>query len=399
MSCLEGHVLWTSRAQLIGRRRVVVGAALWVAACGGGEGAGPPPPRFDRVQLVLPAYSSLLPTPPDEPILWADSMPVPSDFVAALSIRGFLLTDAGTVDTTSGMTINWSVESGGGSLGVASTTAQAGQVENQWFLGPLTPGTPQGIVLTSPNVPTYAQHMRIRVYQGPMRIEHSPAEITGMVGTAVAAPLTVRLLDANGTPLPRVLVRFGSNGTITYLGDTVSARRLICLYPPGCQDESFIYTYTDGNGAAAINLTLPTTTDAGAGAVPEAPKRTETSGIPNNGNYVSRIVGTGWTITATPGPTAQITIVSGDNQAGSPGGTLGVPLVVRVADQYGNARTAEAVTWVPVSGGGSVASAATTTDGTGQSSNTWTLGPSSGMQTVSATAGTVTITFSATAGP
>ena len=77
------------------------------------------------------------------------STPVPSDFVPALSLRGYLLTDAGNLDGTPSMTINWGIESGGGSLAASTTDAQHGRVFNQWSLGPMTPGTVQGIVLTS----------------------------------------------------------------------------------------------------------------------------------------------------------------------------------------------------------------------------------------------------------
>jgi hypothetical protein len=112
--------------------------------------------------------------------------------------------------------------------------------------------------------------------------------------------------------------------------------------------------------------------------------------------YLTALPGVLWTVQTMPGPAAQLALVSGDGQTGATGATLGLPLVVRLSDQYGNPIADEAVTWAS-SGGGSLAIPVTTTDGTGQTSNSWTLGPGAGTQTVSATVGSFTVTFTAVA--
>lgn len=361
-----------------------------LAACGGGGGTGPPAERFDRVQLEHQTYGSLLPTGPGIPLILFDSTPVPAEFVSSLQLRGTLLTPAGTVDSTPGTTITWGIQSGGGSLATSTTEAVGGVVENEWFLGPMTPGSVQGIVLTSPEVPTYQQTIRLRVYQGPMQFDSSPADAAGSVGETLPEPFVVRVLDGNGVPLPRVLVRF-MGGTLAYENPTVSAVYQTCNVSctPG---EPVVFSYTDATGRATVRLTLPThATTAGLGVQPEAPRQLETS------RFLSRIYGPSWTIPVAPGPTAQIVIQSGNNQAGSPGGTLALPLLVTVADQYGNPRVDEPVTWTVVTGGGSVGSPVTATNTLGLTSNSWTLGPAAGSQTVSATAGPATVTFSASA--
>jgi len=57
---------------------------------------------------------------------------------------------------------------------------------------------------------------------------------------------------------------------------------------------------------------------------------------------------------------------------------------VKVADAGGNGVAGEAVSWIVTAGGGSLSSATAITDGGGNASVTWTLGPSVGIQTVEA---------------
>lgn len=254
----------------------------------------------------------------------------------------------------------------------------------------MIPGTVQSIVLTAPSVPTYVQHIRLRIFQGPLQVEQSAAELSGSVGMTLPDPLTIRLLDGNGVPLSRVPVRFGSGGTLHYLGDTVSIRYFTCGLV--CANGKVaIFSYTDENGVAAVSLTLGTSVQGGASAGAEIPKQLETS------QYTTRQGQAGWTVAVGVGPTAKATVETGNNQAGSVGATLALPLLVRVTDQYGNFRIGEPVTWAVTSGGGSLGASTTTTDWLGLTSNTWTLGPTVGTQTVTATADTASGTFSAVA--
>ena len=77
-----------------------------------------------------------------------------------------------------------------------------------------------------------------------------------------------------------------------------------------------------------------------------------------------------------------IRIVSGDDQEGSSGSALASPFIVEVQD--GNSVTFEGVpvTFAVTAGGGTLSAANTTTDANGRAESTLTLGPNSGVNTV-----------------
>jgi hypothetical protein len=98
------------------------------------------------------------------------------------------------------------------------------------------------------------------------------------------------------------------------------------------------------------------------------------------------------------GPSESVSIISGNNQSGTVGMTLNTPLVVSVTDANGTIIPSAAVTWTVKSGGGTVSASSTTTDSTGRTQVTWTLGPTPGSDTVQAAAvGGAVATFVATA--
>jgi hypothetical protein len=77
---------------------------------------------------------------------------------------------------------------------------------------------------------------------------------------------------------------------------------------------------------------------------------------------------------------------------------LNAPLVVSVTDANGLAIRSAAVTWTARSGEGTVSASSTTTDSTGRTQVTWTLGPTPGADTVqAATVGGAAATFVAMA--
>lgn len=100
-----------------------------------------------------------------------------------------------------------------------------------------------------------------------------------------------------------------------------------------------------------------------------------------------------------PSP-ASLTIVGGNPQAGTTGLPLGQTLRVRVTDDDGEPLGGVEVSWAVTAGGGTLATATSTTDGDGVAVNSWTLGATEGQQTVTASVpGANTATFTATAGP
>jgi len=97
-----------------------------------------------------------------------------------------------------------------------------------------------------------------------------------------------------------------------------------------------------------------------------------------------------------------LTKVGGDGQTGPVAQALPGPILVRVTDAAGGAVAGVTVTWSVASGGGSVGASSTTTDASGQTSTTWTLGPVVGSNSVSVgVTGLTAVVFSATsvAGP
>ncbi len=103
------------------------------------------------------------------------------------------------------------------------------------------------------------------------------------------------------------------------------------------------------------------------------------------------------TVAQLPGSLAK---VSGDQQTGTAGMELSDDLTVRVLDGGGAPIAGAQVTFSVSSGGGSVSGSPATTSSGGEASVGWTLGTVAGAdQEVTATAGSVSATFTATAEP
>jgi plastocyanin len=106
----------------------------------------------------------------------------------------------------------------------------------------------------------------------------------------------------------------------------------------------------------------------------------------------------------TPPPTTAITkaaSASGDAQSGTVGQPLSQPIRVTVT-QDGQPLPAATVTWSTTAAGASLSGPSTTTDNSGNATNTWTLGTAAGPQTAQASlsgASGSPVTFNATATP
>jgi plastocyanin len=96
---------------------------------------------------------------------------------------------------------------------------------------------------------------------------------------------------------------------------------------------------------------------------------------------------------------ASLTVAAGNNQTAEVGTALPQPFGARVANVAGTALANVTVSWAVESGGGTLASATSTTDGLGVAENQLVLGDAPGTNTVRATiSGTaLTATFTATA--
>ncbi len=174
---------------------------------------------------------------------------------------------------------------------------------------------------------------------------------TGTVGQPLANPFVVKVTDSNNNSVPGVSVTF----TVTSGGGRLSN----------------IASTTDSQGQASTTFILG----------------------PNPGaNTVTATVGsvTPVTFTAT-GNTAKpttISLVSGNNQAGTAGVPLASPFIVQVTDANNKPVPGVAVIFQITAGGGKFSGGGTSltvnTDAQGQASTTLTLGPNPGTITVTA---------------
>jgi len=190
------------------------------------------------------------------------------------------------------------------------------------------------------------------------------------VGSPLPEPLVVKVTDTQNRPVAGASVVF----EFTADGSAASPASIS----------------TDANGQAASQLVLGTRVGPVSGAV----KVPVEAGV----SPVEAAI----TATAVSDDANGIALVSGDDQSGAVGTTLSLPLVVVVADKFGNPIPGVTVEW-SVTGGGSVSAATTVSGENGQASVTRTLGPTAGEQTTLATAAglagsPVTFSHTATAG-
>lgn len=189
---------------------------------------------------------------------------------------------------------------------------------------------------------------------------------TAPVGSALAAPLVVRVADAFGNPIQGVTVTWKVDG-----GGSTSEQS----------------TTTGADGLSSVTRTLGD--NAG-------PQHTLASADGLAGSPVTFVA------TATAGAASGVTAVGGNGQSGPVGTRLPQPLVVEVRDAQGNAVPGVAVTWVIGVGGGSIDPGTSTTDAGGRASANWTLGATPGQNTVSAVVsgiGVAEFAATATGGP
>lgn len=163
------------------------------------------------------------------------------------------------------------------------------------------------------------------------------------------------------------------------------------------------FTPTNTPGNAAIIGTNPVITGANGEAT--ATWRLDTLARTNTASAVTNSVGTNLSVTGTALAASKLTIVAGNDQTASPSTTLPIQPTVKVSDQYNNAVPSQSVTWAPAHGtvncgAGATASCTSTSASTGNAVTSWTLGSSTGTQTLQASltaTPTVTASFTATA--
>ena len=295
------------------------------------------------------------------------------------------------------LTENWSV-AGGGALDAAVTTPAGGNdpTLNRWSIGPTT-----GVQLITVTLPAYPAvtgtvHVRAVNLQIVRVAPDTAADLTLALGQTV--PLTVQLRTAEGQPFIWPIAFSAGIAPFNPCGESHPTADVGSFTPGGTLAWSSDTLSPDSQGMVTVMYTAPTrlsVQDEPPGSGCMFFVRAEAVASP--GGLAINAAVSPWMLHQSAGPPSHIVAVSGDGQAASPGATLALPLQVQVTDAYGNALTGIAVTWVVLTGGGSVNAGTTTTTGAGQTSVVWTVGAMSGPQTVSASiTGGISVVFTAT---
>jgi len=275
------------------------------------------------------------------------------------------VTDAGG-NVVKGQAVSFVVTAGGGQVIGTGTTDQSGIAQALWLLGSVA-GSPQtlearavsgtGQVLASatftatatPGAPNQAAPYGPSIFSG-------DTLVAGVVGSLVEDSFAVIVRDAAGNPVPGVQVSWA----VTSGGGSI-------ISP----------TTTDANGVTRTQWVLGT-----AGGPTQTAQAT---------------VG-GATVRFTAYPATSLTKTSGDGVTAGTGSTL---TVILNATGASGAIGGLPIHWTVSSGGGSVTPAVGETSrhtfNQGTASAAWMLGPSAGTQTLTATAGGLSVTFTATA--
>jgi adhesin/invasin len=331
-------------------RSFVIVAVLAATACGGKETTSPPP---GPSAIALISGNNQTGT-------------VGQALPQALVVKVMDKAGAGV----GGVSVTWSVTSGGGSLSNGATVTDAqGQAQVTWTAGTVAGTSNNSASATVSGLTGSPVTFTASATAGP------PAQLVavtgnnqaGVVAQALGQQLVAAARDQYGNPTAGVTVAW----TVTAGGGSVSATS----------------TTTDAQGHAAVTWTMGTTAGSNRDTVSAA-----AAGLAG-----SPVI---FAASANPAAATQLALSSGDNQSGTVAQALAQPLVVRAQDQYGNNVSGVTVTWVITSGGGSVSSPSSGTDAQGQASISWTLGATAGVQHASATVTGLTgspVAFTATA--
>ena len=272
-------------------------------------------------------------------------------------------------NSVEGVTVEFAVIAGGGSVQPSSTSTDAGGLATtQWTLGaPL--GAQSVSIMVAPILPTTVSAFATTV---PELVQILAGDgQTGIVGERLPDPPSVRVLGPGGTPVSSLDVDF-----------SVSANGGFLESMDGTEVSPNLTVRTDAMGDATVGGWI-------LGTTPGTPE--VTVDVPGLAPVIL-------TATAETGPPALLVKVSGDQQSGVVGTLLDAPLVVRVTDTQGNPVAGSTITFGPASGDGSVFPTQVTSDSNGAAATDWTLGSSQGSQSVGASieAGAM-VTFTATA--
>jgi len=414
-----------------------VAAVLIAFGMGCGESTAPPAPVATVV--TAPAAVDLVPggteivvaTPKDEtgnvltdrPVTWTTSDPsiatVASGVVSGVSLGSVTITATieGHAATTTVNVKEGAVVSAAG----ASFTAQSSAVTVTVPAGALTqtknitvaPATttppnnrlmPGTAFEFGPNGITFASPVTITIKYDPSKLTAGSPESAlqlyeGIPGTGwrVVPGSTVNTTDHTVT---------GSVSHFTIYGILMEPRvETISINP-----AATVAVHTNVQFAATLKdneqqtITRPVSWSSSAPSIVTIDPNTgaATTLIPGQATITATSEGKTATsvVTVTPGPAAKLSIVQGDAQSVATGAPVPILPAVRVADAFDNVISGFTITFAVASGGGTITGATATTNSGGVATiGSWTLGPTPGPNSLTASGtGLTSVTFVAAAG-
>lgn len=182
--------------------------------------------------------------------------------------------------------------------------------------------------------------MTVKVAPGPLsQLTTVSATITGVVGSTIATPVSIKAVDQFGNGVPNVLVQFSTfSGGGTLTGRTQT---------------------TDASGIATVG-SWQLGTVAGTQIIRADETRT-------GANTLIRA-------TATAAPASQFVVIDGNAQTGQSGKRLCTSPVIAVRDQYGNGIPQVPIVFTPGANSGTVVGGSATSNNAGVASvGSWTL--------------------------
>ena len=301
--------------------------AVALAGCGGGGGPGPgPTPVITKTggdNQVGPAGQAL----------------------GALEVT---VKDA-SGNPISGVTINWSAASGGGSVSPpSSVTGADGKATTTRTLGP---GAGSQTTTAGATGATAVTFNHVAQIQGATQIAFN-GSATSQDSVLAPVQLSAVVRDQNSNPVQGVTVAWSLTSGAGSLSQPTSI--------------------TNASGIAIDSLTV-----------------TQVAGPRTVQAVVTGLIGSPMTFThtATAGNAVSMALNDGNNQAGPVSTSLPTPHTVIVRDAYNNPKPAFGVTWVLGLGAGAISpSGVVNTNGSGIASVVRTLGPAIGVHTDTARA-------------
>jgi len=320
--------------------RWLLSVAVLAAACGGGGGGGSGPGRTLAIS--------------------SGDAQIGNANTALANPLAVVVREATTSNPLQGVTINWAVTGGGGSVTPSSVTDVAGIATATRTLGSdsvvqTTAASGSGL---SGSPVTFNATSRI---QGATQIQlNAGSPQTDTIGATLGTPYAVLVRNEANAPASGVTVNWTAIG-----GGSVSAPTSV----------------TNASGIATVNRILGTT--AGAQTA-----QARVAGL--NGNPVS------FTATATAG---NATLIEKTSEPASGVINSNVTYTVTARDRANNPRSGVTIDWAVTGGGGTISPPQNSTGTNGQASATRTLSGTAGPHTATATAGTIpmTVTFTTNA--